>query len=315
MQLERGAGGSGSGGSTGSGADGGDLAQLDPPPTGQGFQFGTPEFIVPAGTEEQDCYFFQVKDLEKAAGLDPTKPVNLHHVQVAQTVGSHHMNIFRVRTIVNLGPAGGAVQKGTNGMGQCFVSSNWADWPLVVNSQQEGDVDWELPGWGRQRHPARRVADAPDPLRQRRHAADAAKDAKVNVNFWNIPDADVKAHLGTIFATNQSIRICESNPTPTYSASCQINSPTPVPIIGANGHFHSRGKEFDMYKWDGKSTTTPPASDRFYQSTMWNEPPMLHSPSLDLTVPSGGGIWYTCSYEWVEPPPPSAARASTRTTR
>src|SRR5262249_31001894 len=124
---------SATGGTSGTGGMGGtggqtmsDPAHLDPPPAGQGFQFGTPDFQVPSGTEEQDCYFFKVSDLAQAGGLDPTKPVNLHRVQVAQRVGSHHMNIFRVKTIVNLGPAGGAVQKGQNGMGQCFVSSNWA---------------------------------------------------------------------------------------------------------------------------------------------------------------------------------------------
>jgi hypothetical protein len=279
-----------------------DPAQLAPPPAGQGVQFGTGIISVPPGTEEQDCYFFLTSDLEKAAGLDPTKPLNLHHVQVAQRPGSHHMNIFRVRTIVNLGPDGGAVQKATNGMGACFVSSNWADWPLVVNSQQQGDVDWTYPDG---------VANEIQPdewLMLQTHYVNAATQQTldsglVHVNFWTIPDSEVTAELGTIFATNQSIRICQSNPTPTFQSSCQINSPSPVQIIGANGHFHSRGKEFDMYTWDGTSTTTPPASDRFYQSLTWNEPPMLHSPSLDVPVQANGGVWYSCSYQWVEPPP------------
>ncbi len=297
-----GAGASSSASSTSSGTGGADPAHLDPPPSGQGFQFGTPEFSIPEGVEEQDCYFFQVSDLAKKGGLDPTKPVNLHHVQVAQRIGSHHMNIFRVKTVVGLGPAGGLVQKGTDGMGQCFISSNWADWPLVVNSQQEGNVDWTYPDG---------VANVFQPdewLMLQTHYVNAStqqtpEPAKVNVDFWVIPDAEVTAHLGTIFATDQSIRICESNPTPSFSSSCQINSPTPVTIIGANGHFHSRGKEFDMYLWDGTSTTTPLASKRFYQSTMWNEPPMLHSPQLVEPVPANGGVWYTCSYEWQEPPP------------
>jgi hypothetical protein len=125
----------------------------------------------------------------------------------------------------------------------------------------------------------------------------------VNVDFWTIPDSAVTAELGTIFATKQSIRICESNPTPTFSGSCQIGSPAPVHIIGANGHFHSRGTLFDMYTWDGTSSTTPPASDKFYESKTWNEPPMLHSPQLDVTVPANGGVFYTCSYDWQEPPP------------
>ncbi|MCA9299420.1 MAG: hypothetical protein KDA28_10150, partial [Phycisphaerales bacterium] len=125
----------------------------------------------------------------------------------------------------------------------------------------------------------------------------------VRVNFWTIPAEEVKYELGTIFATKQSIRICASNPTPTFEGTCQINSPSPVQIIGANGHFHSRGKQFEMYSWDGVSVTTPPADKKFYSSQSWDEPPMLHSPELDVTVPAHAGIWYTCSYQWQTPAP------------
>jgi hypothetical protein len=124
---------------------------------------------------------------------------------------------------------------------------------------------------------------------------------KVRVNFWHMPDDKVTAEMGTIFATKQSIRICQSNPTPKFAGSCQINSPAPVHIIGANGHFHSRGTKFEMYNWNGTDITTPPASDRFYDSTSWNEPPMLHSPQLDLMAPAKGGVWYECSYQWAQP--------------
>jgi hypothetical protein len=282
--------------------DPGDPAQLAPPPAGEGLQFGTGVIDVPPGTEVQDCFFFLVSDLEKAAGLDPTKALNLHRVEVAARPGSHHMTIFRVRTVVGLGPAGGAVQTGTDGMGQCFDSANWADWPLVVNSQEQGTVDWTYPDG---------VANVIQPdewLMLQAHYVNAATQQTldgglVHVNFWTVPDADVTSELGTIFATNQSIRICESNPTPTFQSSCQVDSPSPVQIIGANGHFHSRGREFDMYLWDGKSITTPPVADRFYQSLDWSAPPMLHSPALDVAVQPMGGFWYSCSYQWVEPPP------------
>jgi hypothetical protein len=269
---------------------------------GQGFQFGTPAFTVPPATEEQDCYFFKVSDLAASGGLDPTQPVNLHRVQLAQRPGSHHMNLFRVRTIVNLDPAKGAVQTGTNGMGQCFVSSNWADWPLVANSQEQGDLDWTYPDG------VANVLQPDETLMLQTHYVNATTQTtpdqgEVKINFWTLPASQVVEKLGTIFATKQSIRICQSNPTPTFSGSCNINSPSPVTVIGANGHFHSRGKVFDMFSWDGTSTTTPPASQQFYTSTDWAEPPMLHSPSLDVTVPANGGVFYTCSYQWVEPPP------------
>src|SRR5262245_19475312 len=92
--------------------------KLAAPPTGQGFQFKTEAFAVPAGTEEQDCYFYRVRDLAKAGGLPENEPVNLHRVQLVQRDGSHHMNLFRVRTILGLDPTKGNIQRATNGVGE-----------------------------------------------------------------------------------------------------------------------------------------------------------------------------------------------------
>jgi len=275
--------------------------ELASPPSGQGVQLMTDAFSVAAGEEIQVCYFFKVSDLLSANGMDPTKPLELDRVQVVQYPGSHHMNLFRVRTIVNLDPANGSPQVGINGVGQCFVSSNWADWPLIANTQVEGNEDWSYPDG---------VANEIDPsetLMLQSHYVNAQTQGTpdgigmVGINLYAMDPSQVQYQMGTIFATNQSIRICEGNPTPTFSASCQIDSPTPVTIVGANGHFHSRGTEFDMFTWDGTSTTPPPESDRFYQSLTWAEPPMLHSPQLVQAIPANGGVWYTCSYQWQDP--------------
>jgi hypothetical protein len=261
----------------------------------------TDAFLVPTGEELQVCYFFKVSDLLAANGMDPTQPLELHRIQVVQKPGSHHMNLFRVRTIVGLDPANGSPQVGINGVGQCFVSSNWSDWPLVANTQIDGDEDWSYPDG---------VANEIDPnetLMLQTHYVNAATQGtpdgvgQVGIDLYAMDPTTVQYQMGTIFATDQSIRICEGNPTPTYAASCQINSPSPVTIVGANGHFHSRGTEFDMYMWDGTSTTTPDPSARFYQSLDWAEPVMLHSPGLEQVVPAGGGVWYTCSYQWDDP--------------
>jgi hypothetical protein len=280
-----------------------DSAQLDPPPAGAGFQIETEDIEVPPGVEQQDCYFFKIRDLAAAAGMNPDEPVNLHRVQIAQRDGSHHMNVFRVRTIVNLGPEGGLIQKNQDGVGECFKSPNWADWPLIANSQQDGQLDWTFP------EGVANVLDPDEWIMLQTHYVNASSQktpeavGHVSVNFWHL-DADlVTAEMGTVFATKQSIRVCQSNPTPTFEGTCQINSPAPVQIIGANGHFHSRGTQFDMYTWDGISITTPPSADRFYTSSSWDDPPMLHSPELDVALPQNGGVWYGCSYAWREPDP------------
>jgi hypothetical protein len=280
-----------------------DPTKLPPPPAGEGFQLATDDTRVEAGTEIQDCYFYRVRDLAKTGGLDPARPVNLHRIQIGQRQGTHHFNIFRVRTVTGLDPERGAVQRGKNGEGECFKSPNWADWPLIANSQNDGAEidDWTFPDG---------VVNRLEPdewIMAQTHYVNATTQetpvpAKTVANLWVLPDAEVKAEMGTLFATKQSIRICQSAPKPSFTGSCQINSPSAVRIIGANAHFHSRGTLFDMYVWDGESTDLPPASDRFYRSDRWDDPPMAHSPALDVAVSAGGGVLYQCSYQWTPPP-------------
>jgi hypothetical protein len=281
-----------------------DPATLAPPSDGQGVQLKTPAFEVAADMEIQNCYFFKVSDLEKAAGLPTDQPIEVHRVQIVETAGSHHMNVFRVAgPATMLDPTKGTVT-GENGQGQCFNSANWAAWPLLANSQQAGDLDWSYPDG---------VANELQPtewLMLQAHYVNATTQktpggGQVAVNLWTIPQSKVTAQLGTLFATDQNIRICESNPKPIFTQGCQFNSPSPVTIVGANGHFHSRGTEFDMYVWDGR-TVTPDLSQRFYQSTTWNEPPMLHSPALEQKVPAHGGVLYSCTYDWQPPPSPDS---------
>jgi hypothetical protein len=275
---------------------------LSAPPPGQGVQMKTPAFDVPPDSEIQGCYFFKVSDLEAAAGLPTDQPIEVHRVEIVQNVGSHHMNVYRVAgPATMLDPTMGNVT-GMNGKGECFNSANWADWPLLANTQQAGNQDWSYPeGVANELQPG-------EYLMLQTHYVNASTQktpagGQVAVNLWTLPKAQVTAQLGTLFASDQNIRICGSHPTPTFTQGCQFNSPTLVTIIGANGHFHSRGKEFDMYVWDGKSTM-PDSSQRFYQSTSWDNPPMLHSPMLEQKVPAMGGIFYSCTYEWQ--PPPSA---------
>ena len=279
-----------------------DPSTLQAPLEGQGFQFRTPLFQVNAGEEVQDCYFFKIRDLAKQGGLPENEPVNLHRIQMVQRAGSHHMNLFRVRTITGLDPNAGPVSRGLNGQGECFKSSNWSDWPLVANTQQDGEVDWTFP------EGVANVFQPDEWIMLQTHYVNASSqktpdDAEVAINWFTIPKEKVVHQMGTLFATKQSIRVCKSNPTPEFTGTCQFkNSKEPVNIIGANGHFHGRGKTFDMYTWDGVSLAKPADSARFYRSESWNEPPMLRSPELDLKVQPGGGVFFSCGYQWFPPP-------------
>ena len=46
----------------------------------------------------------------------------------------------------------------------------------------------------------------------------------------------------------------------------------------------------------------PADSERFYRSESWDDPPMKRAPELDLKVKPGGGVFFSCGYQWRMPP-------------
>lgn len=269
------------------------LEDVNPP---DGFMFRSPEFEVPAGQEIQDCYFIAVPDVNG----DGT-PVHIDRIQTAINPGSHHMNVFRVKTIVALDGAPGDVVHD----GECFKSANWADWPLVANSQNSDPTDpytdWRLPD-----DVALYFTPGEKLMLQVHYVNAATQDTpflgKFGVNFYEDKDDPAPMELGTLFATQQSIRICRSNPEVSFSGTCSFPAGTSVTITAANGHFHSRGEQFRMWAWDGVSTSEPTAPP-FYRSDTWADPPMERD--LTVVVPDGGGIWWTCDFQWAEPIAPA----------
>jgi hypothetical protein len=77
-----------------------------------------------------------------------------------------------------------------------------------------------------------------------------------------------------------------------------------VTIIGANGHYHSRGKQFEMFTWDGRARSS---RGRARCSTSLHRVGRAADGDLDnelAQVPANGGVFYTCEYQWT---PPEAA--------
>jgi hypothetical protein len=273
--------------------------ELEPPRTGEGFVLETPEFDVPAGTEVQDCYFVAVPDI--GAGQD----IWISRTAIGINPGSHHVNVFRVGTILALDPAkGDKLKLGANDGtvvhgGECFKSSNWADWPLVINSQASSPdspiTDWQLPpGVAHRFHPG-------ELLMMQVHYVNAAtqktkRAGRVGVSFYRSA-ASSPQELGTLFATQQSIRICPSNPTPSFSSGCRFPDGE-IHITAVNGHFHSRGTRFRVFAWDGLAPRAPSDDDTslLYENTTWDDPPMKRG--MDVIAPARGGIRWTCEYQW-----------------
>ena len=258
------------------------LEPLEVPDPAAGFQIKTQPLSLAAGSENQDCYFFRVP-----AEAD----VFVRRIVMRQSSGTHHMNIFRVRTIVGLSGEDGTVVKGGSDLkNPCWVSSNWADWPLVSNTQTSEPgkytTDFGLPeGVAHKFVPG-------ELLMLQSHYVNATTQvtpqvAQVWVNFEYMPASEVQAEVGTLFATNQNIRVCPGE-TKFFEKVCRV--PRPVTVIGANGHFHSRGTKFQMNVWDeqnGKGV-------QFYESMEWNDPPM--ATGLSVQVPQNAGVLYRCEF-------------------
>jgi hypothetical protein len=206
------------------------------------------------------------------------------------------MNIFRVATIKNLsGKPGDVVVDG-----ECFKSPNWSDWPLIVNSQQGTQVDWKLPdGVGAKFHGG-------DLVMLQTHWVNATTQktigqATVSANFYTMPAAPPN-ELGTLFATNQNIKVCPGDVNKSFSTHCNFPSTKDtVHVAAANGHFHSRGVDFQMAPVDPQGNVNGPM---FYESTVWDDPPMKRdSNGADIAqiVPAGGVQW-TCSFSFPTTP-------------
>ncbi len=267
------------------------VEQLD---RAQGWSLHIRPFSVPPGVEVQDCYFVAFPDLN-GDGSD----VWIDRFKMGQRTGSHHMNVFRVNTIVHLSGHDGDVVQG----GECRVSTNWADWPLVMNSQESAPgkpaVDWVLPDGVAQKFTPGEL------LMVQSHYVNAdlqetPDGGEVRINFYKSA-VEHPVEMGSLFATQQSIRICESRPQVSFHGACAFSSTVPgqtFHVAAMNGHFHSRGTRFRMYPWDG-GIDDPDESTKMYESTEWDEPPMVLG--VDVAVPENGGVWWTCDYEWRAP--------------
>lgn len=254
-------------------------------PPERGWTVHVPPFEVPAGQEITDCYFLAFPDLADGA------PVWIDRVEVAQREGTHHMNIFRVNTVIHLSGAPGEVVRD----GECKNLPNWADWPLVVNSQ-DTELTWQLPDGVAMRF------EPGELLMLQTHYVNttdqpAPRGGEVKVSFFRADEKN-PIELGTLFAFQDKIRICQSQPQVKFAGHCVLPSDQPIHVVAANGHFHSRGKRLEMFTWDGV-TKPPPPESAFYESLSWEEPPM--ATGLDALVPPGGGVYWTCEYEWRPP--------------
>jgi hypothetical protein len=254
--------------------------QLAPPSPGQGFQYVIPDFMVAPGQDVQACYFFAIPGSSGAS-------IWVDEIVGAQNAHSHHLDVYRKKTVTGLDGAPGDVVVN----GACYGPlSNWADWPLVINTQGDQPINWKLPdGVGLRFQPG-------EVLMLQTHYLNASNKpltGRVLVNF-HTPSTAPANELGTLFAANRKIQICPGDSAKSFDARCVFHSANAT-IIAANGHFHSRGRDFAMFTFDGQGNL----GAQFYNSTHWDQP--LMARDLNVSVPLNGGVDWKCSYDYVCP--------------
>ncbi len=245
-----------------------------------GFQLVVGPFEVPPSSELQDCYYFRAPS-----------DVWVHQFEIAQNPGTHHMNMFRVNE-----PSlydDGDVQRG------CWDGLPFQDWGLIVNSQlhsasavverADGTFVWTLPD-GVAAH-----IRAGELIMVQTHYVNASTlkttsgRGKVVINFHTIPESDVKAELGTMFANNRNLYL-RAGEQSAFSSLCSV--PQAVTLAALSGHFHSRGKRFTVALANKAGELTEP----IYDNDNWDEPEFLTFDEHGPTIEAGGGLSYACEF-------------------
>jgi hypothetical protein len=243
-------------------------------PPSFGVQLFSPTLNVPAGTEVQNCYYFK----------NPSRvDLEITRFQVIFPPGSHHTTLFETDTNY------------PDHMEDCFNGVNNTsalnpDGMSIVFASARGDMDFSLPPSVSYHLPANRQM-----MLQVHYvnAADVKTDSSPQV-FYNLyatrDTSAITAHLGAIQAMNRAI-VIPPHSTEKFSADCSVGQE--VNLIGATGHFHSRGTELDVNIAPDNMNNVE--STPIYANTTWNDQPfkIFKEP---VQVHASGGFRYSCSY-------------------
>ena len=260
------------------------------PKPSNGEQILVPPFDVPPGKEVQRNYFFKLKN-------EQTLWVN--EIEFLYPPGSHHLNLFT-----------GAPKDVPDGSFEdVFKVVPFGDWSLRASSQT-GRLTWRLPTG---------VATPMDPHQQilaQIHFVNIGSQtspiggcAAINLQSLNVDPANPPVTLGSLFLQNKNIKI---HPQETISYDYGITLDhyghnVDVKLAAVTGHFHWRGKKFEIRKWDGlnKNPDGSPATGEFdrmgvensiYVSDNWDEPPFKLYGDDGPEIPVGWGIVYRTTY-------------------
>lgn len=248
---------------------------LQPPAPGEGVQLVAGPFSVPPGAEVQNNFYMK---------LPVDHDVYVDHIDIVYPTGSHHCNIFKSDTI------------DTPDHVDNTFDAMYPLWDMFANSQT-GDLHWSYPdGVGLKLKAHQQLLIQSHYVNTLTQVTPETSNLKVKVNLHFVDASKVRDTLGMFFAVNPSIKIL---PHSTFVAQKDFSLADQglnqdVNLIAMNGHFHSRGKSFQVNRWLGGSPDN--LGEMLYKSDNWAEPPFkIYTPELKLKA--SDRLLYTVTYE------------------
>ncbi|HJQ84153.1 MAG TPA: hypothetical protein VKA21_08760, partial [Candidatus Binatia bacterium] len=258
------------------------------PVPASGFQLRVPPFDVPPGKEVQRNYYYKAPNPEAVVAT---------RVEFVYPPGSHHLNLFASDTEDR---PDGTYEEGFNAV-------SFETWSMRAASQRER-LDWTLPaGVGILVSPRQQF------LAQIHFVNVGPQDSPIGgmaaINMHTAPPSSVSQLLGTMFGQNKFIAL-----PPRAESSFdfgtrfdRFNIDFPVKVAAVTGHFHWRGKSFEVRLWDGLAQDAsgfpmPGEFERMgpgatiYRSQDWDEPPFQVYRDGEIEVPVGWGVVYRTTF-------------------
>lgn len=245
-------------------------SEFPAPPEGQGVQLHVGPFDVPSGTEVQRNYYMK---------LPIDKNVEIAKVEFHYSKGSHHCNVFKSDT-----------EDVPDHVEDTFNAIPYESYDMWAASQTEDGAIVFPKGYTMPMKAHQQLIIQTHYVNGTTQAGDKGD---VRINVWFANPAETKGHVGMLFAINKTLSIPPH--TENYVATKSITFdatrfPNGTKLFAMTGHFHSRGKRFEVYRYNGDVK-----GEKIYENAAWSEPPFkTYDPSLELSP--GDKLLYECTF-------------------
>jgi hypothetical protein len=276
-------------------------ADIQLPTPYEGVQLIVPNFQVPEGTEVQKEYY---------TSLTNPQELRVTRYEILVPPGSHHTNFFAFQ--------GGTTPPPDGTFRDTFDAVPFANWALRAGNQRIHQI-WDLPpGVAFKFDPLQKVMTQIHFVNINQQLSPIGGMACINLH-GTYDREEAPLTMGTMFGQNIFI-VLEPRTTTVWDYGAtfeQFGIEDEVKIAGVNGHFHWRGRDFEVRLWDGQNKNRDgspigcrPCSpgqtggefdrmgvdNRIYLSQNWDEPPFETYSDKPITVPASWGIVYRTTY-------------------